>query len=115
MYVRFVLCICTFHYFTFYTYSIFPFAQQDRKETEYKEALATRDELRVIVNDETVQAEVRERVGRMLAVELPPPERVDDQPELLAKVMAGLGPEKAAQMMTVRKGKVSVQADDGFG
>lgn len=85
-------------------------ATQDRKETDYKNALAARDEHRMLVADPTVPVEVRDNVARMLLVEPVAPDHGDTQAELLAKVLAGLSPEKAAQMMTVRKGKVSASA-----
>lgn len=78
---------------------------------DYDAAMSLRNELRGILKDPTVPEEVLENVRRTIANAPPKPKEIDDRDELLGKVLAGLGSEKAAQMMTVRKGKVCIRTN----
>lgn len=78
---------------------------QERKERERAQALELQQQIQAQLSDNALADEITDKLGK-LAPALEPDREEEDRVELMAKLLAGLAPEKAAQMMTVRKGKV---------
>lgn len=78
---------------------------QDRKDRERAQALELQQQIQAQLNDTALADDITEKLKK-LAPALEPERTDDDQAVLLAKLLVGFAPEKAAQMMTVRKGKV---------
>lgn len=78
---------------------------QERKDRERAQALDLQKQIQSQLNDSVLADDITEKL-RKLAPALEPDHDLEDRAELMAKLLVGLAPEKAAQMMTVRKGKV---------
>lgn len=78
---------------------------QERKDRERALALELQQQIQAQLNDSVLADDITEKLKK-LAPALEPERNEEDREVLLAKLLVGLAPEKAAQMMTVRKGKV---------